>query len=393
MDPAEAAAACHLFARVVADTTTAVEGVHRGILSRVRDGFRASPGVALTVGVIDVPTKAVYGAVRASATGAGHVAAAAATVAVDDRAPRAEHSPRGATVLAGLCCAVGDQLEEDYRTTRLAPTMSFRERGRTVAPSQVAAGQRRVAVFLHGLGGTEFQWDRGYRAALEAQGFACAFIRYNTGRSIHANGTELARLLGEASTGMRSEDGELQLLLVGHSMGGLVIRSALSQASGEPWVAAVTHVVSLGTPHFGAPLEKVSHAALTGMGKVRELRPLAEFGHRRSIGIKDLRFAALHPDHWRGRHPDSVLCHRSVHVPLPPHVEHHAVVARLGPPGSVRGALIGDGLVRGASAAGWAGPDYRTRVHRLYETGHMTLLRHPFVAGLLGDLAGDAGTN
>ena len=54
-----------------------------------------------------------------------------------------------------------------------------------------------------------------------------------------------------------------EILLVGHSMGGLVIRSACHYGSedGAPWVRHVRHVFYLGSPHLGAPLARVAGLA------------------------------------------------------------------------------------------------------------------------------------
>ena len=54
-----------------------------------------------------------------------------------------------------------------------------------------------------------------------------------------------------------------EVALVGHSMGGLVSRSAAHSRSsdGAAWVEHVRKVVSLGSPHMGAPLEQAVHYA------------------------------------------------------------------------------------------------------------------------------------
>lgn len=399
MEATEAAAASHLAARVVCEVATAVEGVHLGIVSRVRDALAVSvPGAAPIVAAVELQSRAVYAAVRATSVATGFAAAGAATVLLTDGRPAAE-TRKGAAWMAGLQAAVGDQLEEDRRTRALAPDMSFRHEGRAIGPAEAidraavsvgdpGAQRQGLAVFLHGLGGTEYQWDPGYAAVLAEQGFGSVFVRYNTGRSIHANGTDLAELLSALAD--RLDAGAGRLMLVGHSMGGLVIRSGLGGAPRSGWAERVTDVVSLGTPHRGAPLEKVSAAALRGLRLFRESRPIAEFGDRRSIGIKDLRFGALRPDHWGGRDPDTVLCDTTADLPLPSHVRHHAVVGRIGPPGGLVGSILGDGMVRAASAMGRGDPADRVAVHRFHRTGHMTLLRHPGVADILAQVAGMA---
>ena len=85
-------------------------------------------------------------------------------------------------------------------------------------------------------------------------GYTPVYIRYNTGRHVSDSGHDLARLLNELTAAWPHEIQEI--LLVGHSMGGLVIRSAChygTEAS-APWVAHVRHVFYLGSPHLGAPL-------------------------------------------------------------------------------------------------------------------------------------------
>ena len=389
MNRAESVAACHLAADVVAEVTTAVEGVHRGILSRIRAVAGPDSPVGASVDLIEAPAHAVYAAVRLSSAALGHTAASVSSVAVSAGSAAAADTPSGSTWLAGLSAAWGDQLEDDDRTRPLAPPMSLRQDGFVLTPSQFVEGCESggLGVFLHGLGGTEHQWHPSYQAALAQQGFAPALVRYNSGRAIHANGQDFADMMRELIAGLRARVANPRVILVGHSMGGLIIRSALGQQPAEAWLRDVTDVVTLGSPHHGAPLEKVSAAALRGLQQFRESSPIADFGNRRARGIKDLRFGALRPDHWGGLDPDEVLYDTTADVPLPAHVRHHAIVASFGGPGSLVGAVFGDGMVRSRSAAGRGDPPDRVSVHRLHSTGHLHLLRHPRVADILADVA------
>ena len=96
-----------------------------------------------------------------------------------------------------------------------------------------------------------------------------------------------------------------EIALVGHSMGGLVARSASHQAveAGRAWPALVRHVVSLGTPHLGAPLAQGLHYAAHALHAVPETRPFARFLRRRSAGIRDLRQGSLVDRDWDGLRP------------------------------------------------------------------------------------------
>jgi pimeloyl-ACP methyl ester carboxylesterase len=95
--------------------------------------------------------------------------------------------------------------------------------------------------------------------ALEIAGFNVRYFDYDWRRSVDALGAQLA--------GRLAKDPAKRLLLVGHSMGGLVARAALF--GGDPRIA---RLVTLGTPHGGsfAPLQ-----ALRGVyGTVRRLAQL-----------------------------------------------------------------------------------------------------------------------
>src|SRR5205807_2429793 len=76
-----------------------------------------------------------------------------------------------------------------------------------------------------------------------------------------------------------------RLILIGHSMGGLVIRSACHAATlaGCRWPALAGHVVTLGAPHHGAPLAKAVHAAAWAFRAVPEppqsVRNVGGLGH------------------------------------------------------------------------------------------------------------------
>ena len=96
-----------------------------------------------------------------------------------------------------------------------------------------------------------------------------------------------------------------EIALVGHSMGGLVARSACYHGVelGHDWVGRVRHVVSLGTPHMGAPLAQGVHYAAHALHAVPETRPFARFLRRRSAGIRDLRQGSLVDRDWERLRP------------------------------------------------------------------------------------------
>ena len=280
-----------------------------------------------------------------------------------------------------------------------APAASSRNakrvRARTSSPERAAlarafpAATPRLAVFVHGLMETEFAWSlRGgetYGSRL-ARDLGCTpvYVRYNSGRHVSENGASLPGLLEALVVEWPVEVSELAL--VGHSMGGLVARSACHQGGrqGAEWVRLVRHIVSLGTPHLGAPLAQAVHYAAAGLGALPETRALAAFLRRRSAGIRDLRQGSLVDEGWRGRDPDALRAAACQEVPLlegATHCHVSATVTR-----SARhpvGRLVGDLLVLESSAAGRS---RRRRIGLRPEDGlhvggatHFALLNHPAV--------------
>jgi pimeloyl-ACP methyl ester carboxylesterase len=276
--------------------------------------------------------------------------------------------------------------------------MTLRHRGADLPlhPDELAralpdAGPR-VAIFVHGLGETDASWRLradaqrpGYGAALRRDlGHTPIELRYNTGLHISDNGRTLAGLLEELHDGWPVALEEI--VIVGHSMGGLVARSACHYGHGEGqgWTGAVRHVFCLGSPHLGAPLEKGVNALGWALGRVPETRPLANVLNVRSAGIKDLRYGSCAEEDWCDCDPDELLTDRCHDVPFLPGARFYFVAATLSRrPGAPLGAILGDLLVRVPSASG-AGR--RRRLDFAIEDGrrlggltHFDLLNHPAV--------------
>ena len=84
------------------------------------------------------------------------------------------------------------------------------------------------------------------------------YLNYNTGRRISSNGRSFAKVLQDL---VESNPDITQLDLIGHSMGGLLSRSALfyGKEQGFSWVERVGNLITLGSPHHGASLEQIGH--------------------------------------------------------------------------------------------------------------------------------------
>ncbi len=342
--------------------------VHAAISGRV---FRALGPSAAPVRLIhDAVSRGVYegvrGGLRLTAHAAGNAAAARA-----GETPLSE-TPRGAAVLSALNGLYGDRFEAEG--SALAFPMSLRRVGKP------ATGH--VALFVHGLGETEFAWGApNYGERLQDElGITPVLVRYNTGRHVSDNGASLAALLEELVAGWPVE--VERITIVGHSMGGLVARSACHQ--GGSWAGLVRHVISLGTPHMGAPLEQAVHALSAALHLAPETRPFARFLRRRSAGIRDLRRGSLVDEDWRDQDPDALRTRALTEVPLCEGVTHCFVAATITSTDTHPvGRLLGDVLVLAPSASG------RSRSRRigfddaygmtLGGTHHLALLNHPVV--------------
>ena len=226
--------------------------------------------------------------------------------------------------------------------------------------------------------------DTTYGSRLERDlGYTPVYLRYNTGLHISDNGRRLSELLQQMIAAWPAPVEEL--ILVGHSMGGLVVRSASHSGfqAGHEWVRRVRHVVCLGSPHHGAPLEKAANVFAWMLNRVDVTRPLAAVLNMRSVGIKDLRFGSLLDEHWRGVDLDALLANRGEDVPLLDGAAHYFVGAtvtrdRAHP----MGVAIGDLLVREASALGTTSRRIRFPLENGRHFGamnHIELLNHPDV--------------
>jgi len=348
-----------------------IQGVHSAIARKPFGPLRLAPvvgDVSNAVQVIhDGVTSVVYGGLRAAIAATGSVARLAAGFVADGEQPR-PGSPADLAV-AALNGFAGDRLAREG--SPLATPMELRHLGRSLAiePTALAAtfphATSRLAVFVHGLGLNESWWqlhaERHYGdrttthgSRLQADlGYTPLYLRYNTGLHVSDNGKQFAQLLARVVAAWPVAVDEL--IVIGHSMGGLVSRSACHYAreANLDWVRLVRHIVFLGSPHLGAPLEKAVNVGAWLLGLVDVTRPLAEVVNGRSVGIKDLRFGSLRDEDWHDVDIDEVLVDRTGHVPFLDGANHYFVAATI-----TRdrrhpiGVAIGDLLVREASAFG-----------------------------------------
>jgi pimeloyl-ACP methyl ester carboxylesterase len=376
----------------------ALHSIHGSIASRAF-GY-TGPGGAPVQWAHDRVAGAVYGGLAGSVRVIGRVADGALACRPHLVTRAVSTTPRGAALVAAINGLIGDTLEE--RRSPLTQPMALREHGEPVqitrdgVRSAYPGARPRIAVFLHGLMETEFSWRWGsaktgesYGTLLERElGFTPVYVRYNSGRHISDNGRSLADLLEQTVAAWPVPVTEVAL--IGHSMGGLVARSGAHQADSDRyvWPTLVKQIVSLGTPHMGAPLEQLVHYASAGLAVVPETRPVSRFLRRRSGGIRDLRQGSLVDDDWRDCDPDALRAAACAEVPLLKGATHCFVTATITrSPKHPLGRLIGDYLVLQPSGSGRS----RTRRlafeeeygHHVGGANHFALLNHPAVYGKL----------
>lgn len=279
---------------------------------------------------------------------------------VEPRFAEAPSTPEREAVLAVLNGVWGDHLVASGNP--LAIPMRLRAGGTPLTIDRDALGaafpvpRRQLLVLVHGLCMNDLEWrrdghDHGEALARDL-GYAPLYVHYNTGRHVSTNGRELSGLL---ETLVRQWPTPIdRLAILGHSMGGLVARSACHHAAlaGHSWLATLDRLAFLGTPHHGAPLERAGAVADLLLEISPYSAPLARLGKARSAGIKDMRHGTLLDDDRQG---DAIRGPIGTHrpVPLPAGVRCCAIAASLQKrPGAPGTRVRGDGLVTVNSALG-----------------------------------------
>ena len=453
-------------AQLATQATTGVvnmaEGVHQSVWQTLGAGGGKEPGQ--TGGLTGLVYQSVRGVTQLVGKSLDAVLGRLQPMfdAIDRAAPE---TPQREAVLAALNGVLGDRLAESH--SPLATVMSLRYSGaaldwHALPPGLTASGK--VLVLIHGLCMNDLQWQtrpvvfkevsiepaiepansasndlspatlsepaqapqqaasHGATLAL-ALGYIPVYVRYNTGLHTSQNGAEFSKLL-EVLVAHWPIPVE-ELTVVAHSMGGLVTRSAVHQAtypatcpashpathpaahadvapSGKPaeavprWPSLLKNIVFLGTPHHGAPLERAGNWVDVLLGSTRYSKPFARLAQLRSAGITDLRYGHVLEEDWQGhdrfrKKPDSRL-----HVPLPEGVACFAIAATTAAHAthathaslraSMADRLIGDGLVPLHSALG-VHDDAQRNLHFAKKSqwiacrmNHLQLLSSPAVA-------------
>ncbi|WP_288108444.1 alpha/beta fold hydrolase [Limnobacter sp.] len=227
-----------------------------------------------------------------------------------------------------------------------------------------------LVVFVHGLCCNEDSWFLYHKPeALHTVPYGPRlahhfdvtplYLRYNTGRSIEANARQFKRILTRLCKNWPVAIDHV--ILVGHSMGGLVSRALVEMFEPEDLLLqhALKDVVCLGSPHAGAPLARLAAAGEGLLDRFELSKPVSRVLGVRSTGIRDLQ-GGLGPLMTSDGH----------------RVQFHLIGSTVGKStGSWLNDTVGDGLVQMSSAlADETGTAQRAAFSQKH---HMQLLNDP----------------
>jgi pimeloyl-ACP methyl ester carboxylesterase len=294
-------------------------------------------------------------------------------------------------VRSALNGVVGDYLEEKENPLKI--TMQFRYQAKSISLDTKSIEQAyptingKILIMVHGSCMNDIQWTRkehnhGELLAKELDKTPI-YLLYNSGRHISTNGQNFNELLENLVLHWPVPIEEL--IIVAHSMGGLVTRSALhlGQQKQNKWTKHLKKILFLGTPHHGAPLERVGNYLDTILEHIPYTKPFARLGKIRSAGVTDLRYGNLVDEDWQGKDRFKIQRDQRQHIPLPEQVECYSIAADYGYETGASSRLLGDRLVDVKSALGQHKNTALTLHFRkentwiAHENTHLDLLSNP----------------
>ena len=310
------------------------------------------------------PTKGITGIVYKSIRGVARVVGGGIDAVLARLVPLfggGASSVEREAVLAALNGVLGDHLRRSANP--LAIPTRFRREGvalelkRGPLSAAIPGATGKVLVLAHGLCMNDLLWRRNghdHGAALAADaGFTPVYLHYNSGLHVSTNGQAFADELDALLSAWPVPVGEVAIL--GHSMGGLVARSACHYAAvtRHAWLRHLRTIVFLGTPHHGAPLERGGSWIDAALDASPYTTAFARLGKIRSAGITDLRHGSMLDEDWDGQDRFARSRRKPRALPLPANVACCTIAASLAKKsGDVAERLLGDGLVPLASALG-----------------------------------------
>lgn len=375
--------------------TTITEGVHQSVWRTL--GAPSGNTTAQTRGLTGLIYQSIHGVTRL--VGQGVTGALARLEPLLQRLEgSATESPERIAFVAALNGVMGDRLQASTNPLVMGMTLRVKELSSSTSKgleanfslkTQIPHASGKLLLVVHGLCMNDLQWTSQQggqpinhaEALSQTLGYTPVYLRYNTGIHVSQNGRALAAQLETLIKNWPVPLSELSVLV--HSMGGLVIRSALHYAEqdAQHWPDKLKSIVFLGTPHHGAPLERAGNWVDVILGSTPYSRPFAKLGQLRSAGVTDLRYGHVLDEDWQGHDRFRRRTDGRQPVPLPNFVACFTVAATTASQRSkLADRLVGDGLVPLHSALGHHGDPARQlrfapeRQRVVYRTNHLQLL-------------------
>ena len=246
----------------------------------------------------------------------------------------------------------------------------------------------KVVVLLHGLTNLETIWDfnTGINSAPNDQdkrysfdhdncdrfnygtglqqdiGFTPLYLRYNSGLKIEKNGQQFAALMNQLIKAYPMPIDEL--ILIGFSMGGLLMRHAqkIAFTNNSEWLSKVTQCFYIGTPHEGSQFERFGQmaSAMVRAFPRSYINQWADWIDVRSQGIQDLKEGLAHLNDPRANDSELHSCENGFYY----QAQHHFISGSLSPnSNSLVNKMLGDSLVKQPSAVPESIPSDSKQAH------------------------------
>ena len=344
--------------RLITDATVGitdlVEAMHQRI---VHPPFLpATPIQNLISNIASITFKNIRWSTRLIGSGTDKALGQLASVLGETKATDEREAIR--SVLNGV---IGDYLEKNDNPLKIK--MQFRHQGKAISLAPKSFEKTyptingKILLMVHGSCLNDLQWTRkehnhGTALAEELQ-LTPIFLHYNSGRHISTNGQAFHKLLEELVQHWPVQVEEL--IILAHSMGGLVSRSAIhyGQQEQQSWTQHLKKIIFLGTPHHGAPLEKAGNFLDVVLENIPYAKPFARLGKIRSAGVTDLRYGNLVDEDWQDDDRFKMQGDRRNHISLPEEVACYSIAGVAGKStSSISSKLRGDNMVSVKSALG-----------------------------------------
>ena len=387
----------HLAKEASSGITRITEGVHQSVWDTMN--IPRGKNAGKTRGITGLVYKCINGVTQLTGKGSDILLTKLEPLLTSPEFNKADTFPREA-VLSALNGVMGDRLEASHSPFTTSMSLRYERKALDLhALKTIPKVSGKILLLVHGLCMNDLQWRVGSKShsvdygelLASALGYTPVYLRYNSGLHISENGRQLSAQLAKLTTHWPTPIEELSI--IAHSMGGLVSRSACHYSMEEPaqevpnWTKYLRHMIFLGSPHHGAPLEQLGNKIDVILESTPYTAPFSALAQLRSAGITDLRYGNVREEDWHGYDRFSLNPDNRQVVPLPKNVACHTVAATTAKkPSKLIDNLVGDGLVPLPSALGQHKDKQRNLAFTkesqwiAYDMNHMELLNSPEVA-------------